>query len=133
MNRTRASKTAMQMAVSRAIEARTPERDRICNDTLAWSMLDRRERLLLSTGIARRAIVRLIERLFAGHHHYVLARTRFIDRFLLHNLDGIEQLVVLGAGFDSRAYRFARELQMVPVFEVDHPATSQLKRDRLRR
>jgi methyltransferase (TIGR00027 family) len=35
--------------------------------------------------------------------------------------------VLLGAGYDMRAYRFAQSLRGRPVFEVDHPATSRRK------
>ncbi|MFC4945317.1 class I SAM-dependent methyltransferase [Pseudonocardia sp. GCM10023141] len=38
------------------------------------------------------------------------------------------QLVLLGAGFDSRAHRLPR-LRVVPVFEVDHPATQATERE----
>ena len=43
---------------------------------------------------------------------------------------GTRQLVILGAGYDGRAWRLA-ELQGVKVFEVDHPATQNEKRARL--
>lgn len=132
MNPSRASRTAAQMALSRAIEAREPPDARICDDPLAERFLDRRERLLVAARPVRRAIVALIERLFAGHHHYVLARTRYFDDFLARRLEpGVGQLVILGAGFDSRGYRFASRLRDVAVFEVDHPATSRLKRAKL--
>jgi methyltransferase (TIGR00027 family) len=38
---------------------------------------------------------------------------------------------LLGAGFDSRAYRLD-ELRDIQVFEVDHPATQRTKRERLK-
>ena len=77
----------------------------------------------------RDALPVLIERLFAGHHAYVLARTRYIDDFLVESLaPEVRQVLVLGAGFDSRAYRFADRLRGTRVFEVDHPATSAIKR-----
>lgn len=44
---------------------------------------------------------------------------------------GIRQFVVLGAGLDTRAYRFAPRLHDVRVFEVDHPSTGAWKRERL--
>ncbi len=70
----------------------------------------------------------LIEQRFAGHHYYVIARTRYFDDFLQQRLArGAEQLVILGAGYDSRPYRFADRLGGVQVFEVDHPATSTAK------
>jgi methyltransferase (TIGR00027 family) len=46
---------------------------------------------------------------------------------------GVQQLVILGAGFDSRAYRFADRLAGTPTFEVDHPVTASVKRARVRR
>jgi hypothetical protein len=67
-----ASKTAAQMALSRAIEAHEPPGARICDDPFAEQFLDRRERLLIAARPLRRAIVALIERRFAGHHHYLL-------------------------------------------------------------
>jgi O-methyltransferase involved in polyketide biosynthesis len=60
-----------------------------------------------------------------------VVRTRLIDTMVQEALnDGAAQLVLLGAGYDSRAYRLplARE---VTVFEVDHPATQRAKRARL--
>jgi len=43
---------------------------------------------------------------------------------------GVKQLVILGAGYDGRAWRMA-ELSGVSVFEIDHPATQAQKRARL--
>ena len=44
---------------------------------------------------------------------------------------GVRQLVILGAGLDARAYRLP-ELDGASVFEVDHPATQEVKRERAR-
>ena len=42
-----------------------------------------------------------------GFHEYFIARARYIDDYLATLInDGLQQLVILGAGFDSRAYRF---------------------------
>lgn len=49
-------------------------------------------------------------------------RTLAIDRELERALDdGIAQVVIIGAGYDSRAWRLARD--GVRFIEVDHPAT----------
>ncbi len=64
---------------------------------------------------------------------YMQVRTRVIDDALLAFVrEGGAQVVLLGAGFDCRALRFARELASATVFEVDHPATQRKKRDVLR-
>lgn len=55
-------------------------------------------------------------------------RTIILDRAIV-SAGPVEQLVVLGAGFDSRAWRLGG-LENTTVFEVDHPATQALKRER---
>ncbi len=60
---------------------------------------------------------------------FVVARHRWIDDALAASLArGVDQLLVLGAGYDTRAWRFADQLDGVAVFEVDHPATGRRKR-----
>jgi len=41
--------------------------------------------------------------------------------------DGLQQMVIIGAGFDTRPYRFEDLKENVKVFEVDHPVTQQVK------
>jgi len=58
---------------------------------------------------------------------YLAGRTRFFDQFITDALDGgIGQVVVLAAGFDSRAWRMARSC--VTFYEVDLPETQASKR-----
>src|SRR5260370_36343064 len=72
----------------------------------------------------------------AGHvatanrmHDYLAARTAFFDRTVVRAVDGgVRQVVIGAAGYDGRAFRYARP--GVRWFEVDHPAT---QRDKLRR
>ena len=60
-----------------------------------------------------------------------VVRTRLIDTMVQEALaDGAMQLVLLGAGYDSRAYRLPLAPD-VTVFEVDHPSTQRAKRARL--
>jgi methyltransferase (TIGR00027 family) len=62
---------------------------------------------------------------------FIAARTRFAEDALAAAVtSGTQQLVVLGAGLDTFAYRnpFPNRLR---VFEVDHPATQAWKRERL--
>jgi methyltransferase (TIGR00027 family) len=77
---------------------------------------------------------RTAERVSPGAYYYELARVKHIDRVLSDELDsGIGQLVILGAGFDTRAYRFADRLSSTRVFELDHPVTAALKQARVRK
>ena len=61
----------------------------------------------------------------------MLVRTKFIDEKLTQAIEsGARQFVILGAGFDTRAYRFKDLLRDVKVFEVDSIATQSYKRRR---
>ena len=74
----------------------------------------------------------LIERIVPGAYWFEVARTKHMDAALLDEVAaGARQAVILGAGFDTRAYRFERELADVAVFEVDHPITAAAKRERV--
>ncbi len=44
---------------------------------------------------------------------------------------GVQQYVILGAGFDTFAFRRPDLLDRLQVFEVDHPATQAIKQQRL--
>lgn len=59
--------------------------------------------------------------------HYVL-RKRYIEEAVRERLaEGIRQVVILGAGFDTLASRLHREFPDVRFFEIDHPATQEVK------
>ncbi len=61
-------------------------------------------------------------------------RTRFFDSALRTAIEtiGVEQVVILGAGWDTRAYGLANKPNL-RVFEVDAPQTQAVKRDALAR
>src|SRR5262245_3738784 len=59
-------------------------------------------------------------------------RTHYIDAALKRAAaEGVTQVVILGAGYDSRAYRFRAAYPQLRFFEVDLPGTSARKRERL--
>ena len=62
----------------------------------------------------------------------LVTRSRYMDDYLSERIrDGIKQLVILGAGYDSRAYRFEQLRDRVRVFEVDSYATQDIKKAKL--
>jgi methyltransferase (TIGR00027 family) len=74
-----------------------------------------------------RLVPRIIDRRWPGVRSSVVARTRLIDDTIERTLAAqIERVIILGAGFDSRAYRLPG-LRRVAVFEVDHPDTQARK------
>jgi len=62
----------------------------------------------------------------------VCARSRIVEDKLAASLArGMKQLIILGAGLDSTAYRCPDITSSLEIFEVDYPATQAWKRDRL--
>jgi methyltransferase (TIGR00027 family) len=128
------SRTADQNALFRALEARRPAVVRIADDPLAVRFLSPEFRLL--AGAARLAPVRRLLETVIDHRWPcvrpgVVARTRLIDQLILRELGGVGQVLILGAGFDSRALRLPG-MDRVRVFELDHPATQAAKQRALR-
>jgi len=124
VKRTQSSITAAGIAVARAVESEKTEGVRICYDPYAEKFLNpifyQFTRFFIVSGYT--------ERTGAGVTGFLVARCRTMDDLLQETLDdGLQQLVVLGAGYDSRAYRFEQLKLGVKVFEVDHPATQANK------
>jgi methyltransferase (TIGR00027 family) len=61
---------------------------------------------------------------------FIVARSRYAEDNLRHAVEaGVRQYVLLGAGLDTFAHR--NPYPQLRVFEVDHPATQQWKRELL--
>jgi methyltransferase (TIGR00027 family) len=128
VKRTQASITSEGIAIARVLESEKPAGERICYDPLARQLIS--------------PIFYVLGKLFAGYGErtspgvigFLVARCRYIDDYLQECLEnGIQQLVILGAGLDSRAYRFPQLIGHVKIFEVDHPATQQVKLNKLKK
>ena len=96
------------------------------------------ERVLLPSqralAVWPRLTVWLLERGLPGAVGYFNARTQYFDSVLLREArHGLEQVVILGAGFDSRSLRLATQLGSARVFEVDLPGVLRLREQRLLR
>jgi methyltransferase (TIGR00027 family) len=132
----RASRTAEQNALFRALESALPHHLRLFDDRLASVFLTPPyavvARLATVPGL-RQLILRFIDHNWPGVRTSLVARTRLIDDMIASSLQKpVEQFVILGAGFDTRAYRLPC-LRGVTVFEVDHPDTQIAKRRMLER
>jgi methyltransferase (TIGR00027 family) len=132
----RASRTAEHNALFRLLEASTPDRERLFIDPLAPRFLTWPLSLagqLASLPGGGRLVRSAIDHRWPGVRTSVVARTRLIDDTLAAlPPEELGQLVVLGAGFDSRPYRLDC-VRDVPVFEIDHPDTQAAKRGALSR
>jgi methyltransferase (TIGR00027 family) len=123
----RPSLTAEAVTMARALEHLKPPSERLIDDPWAELFLSAPARRALRAWSGS-LTGRVLRRLGASGTTYVPLRHRFIDDHLLAALaGGADQVVLLGAGYDTRAYRFADELAGRPVFEVDLAAISRAK------
>jgi methyltransferase (TIGR00027 family) len=129
------SKTAEYMALFRALESKRPIRRRLFSDRLATDFLRpslKRAALLGSFPGGRKVVEKIADRRVPGARTSAIARTRLIDDFLAERIGNEPcQFVILGAGFDCRAYRLPI-LNGKDVYEVDHPLTLERKRTQLK-
>lgn len=130
------SRTAEHNALFRAIEHARRKKDRIVDDMLAQSFLPtpfRLAALLSHSPLCSAMLCRYIDYRWPGSRTSLVARTRLIDEYVTSALaNGVSQIVILGAGFDSRAYRIA-DVERTRFFEVDHPNTSAIKKVHIER
>jgi len=138
------SKTALLAAVRRATGCKDPDPKFRNPDYFAEKFIGPREReafkaaLLLLPDTPKDALDlewdAMVRRTSAGGTLYFhTARTKYLDEAFLEALrDGSRQVVVLGAGFDSRGYRFQKELGATRFFEVDYGPTQEYKKRRLK-
>lgn len=126
--RERASHTAEAVCLIRAREQLREPEHRILHDPFAALFLSPAARLGLRAAGMAPGLVDAAEALSSGLQTYVLARHALFDAWMRRALDGpCTQVVLLGAGYDTRPWRLAGALAGRPVFEVDHPATSRRK------
>jgi methyltransferase (TIGR00027 family) len=107
----------------------------LIDDELAYRMLPAGTRLLASVcrwRPVRRLMINVTERAAPGGWASLISRKRYIDDRLAEAVEaGIEAVVILGAGFDTRAYR-PPLADGIDVYEVDLPVNVERKKARLR-
>jgi methyltransferase (TIGR00027 family) len=132
----RPSRTAEHNALFRAIECARAPQERIVNDWLACHFLTipfRLTAVLSRNSACAMLLCRYIDYRWPGSRTSLIARTQLIDDYLTFALAaGVPQVVILGAGFDSRPYRITGA-ERAHFFEVDHPNTSAVKKAHIRR
>jgi len=95
-------------------------------DDIAYILVPTFLKLLLKS----RWLFKLFRKLFfpKGIYEYVIARTKYFDAVFAEVLEQcFDQIVIFGAGFDSRALRFSKLNKGTRVFELDAPITQQDK------
>ena len=140
MKERQASKTAENVAGFRALESFKPANERVLDDPYAVQFLSgiyttiAKSRFLISSRLLVKIMDWYISSFISGGINFDVAKARYIEDYLNQCIeDGIEQLVLLGAGYDSRAFRFNALKEKVKVFEVDHPDSLRIKKEKVKK
>jgi methyltransferase (TIGR00027 family) len=129
------SRTAEGMAMIRALEQAQPASRRIIVDPYAREfLLNPYFRYIARSGLGSRMLTRFLDYWAPGGQEFLTIRPRLVDDLAVKlAASGLEQIVILGAGFDTMALRLKDHLRGAAVIEVDHPATQTVKRDIMER
>ena len=120
--------TAQGVAKQRLIESLARPDKRLINDPYA-------DKFVRGAGIMKvmghKLNVWLSGKLAPGFHEHIISRTLFIDELITNNAaNGVEQYVILGAGYDSRAHRLDLPSSL-RIFEVDQTEVQTRKRSKI--
>ena len=135
------SETALRIAGNRIAAARDPVLRRVLADPeepySEWFVRahSARARLLLrgwKWGPTRNLIYRMSDAVLPGGALHILIRKRYVeDQARVALQEGVQQVVVFGAGLDPLPLRLLKAFPEVRVYEIDHPATQGVKRQAL--
>lgn len=121
-------------AAAAAVRAahRIHEQSVIFDDPYAIHLTSPKWRFIAQNKRLFQLIVKRLLRVLRPMHGQVLARSRYSEDRLTNAISaGTSQYVILGAGLDSFALRRRDLSSVVKIYEIDHPETQQLKKNRL--
>jgi len=130
-----ASGTAEGTAYLRFFESSRPIDQRLCDDYLAYHFMAWWLKIASTAYLPIPAVIVdwSLEMRGSGVSAFIAVRTRLFDEFVCERIrEGAKQFVILGAGLDSRAYRLSGCLKGIATFEVDHPMSQTVKKERVR-
>lgn len=120
------SRTAEMICLTRACSTLETDPHYKSDDYIAPLLLPSVLQPLLYISLVRRLFARVVAP--KGIYEYVIARTKYIDAVFRKALaEYIDQILICGAGFDTRAIRFQNITGNTKVFELDVPITQQAK------
>ncbi len=123
---TTTSRTAEMTCLTRAISSLESDPHYRSDDELALKLVPDRIRMLLRIPRFGRLLIRSMAA--RGMYEYVIARTKYVDVVFKEALSNhFEQILIFGAGFDTRALCFQDLAGMTKIFELDAPATQEAK------
>ena len=124
--------TALGAAAARLMEQYEPDNKKLFKDSVVYHLTNPVWRFVLKFKFLRSYFVRASDKIIPGIFGGQICRTKFIDEKTLKVLNEIEQILILGAGLDTRAYRL-KGIDKKIIYEVDLPNIQQIKKKGLKK
>jgi methyltransferase (TIGR00027 family) len=123
--------TAIGAMAFKAMESFVPEKQRLFDDSVAIGFLPPFLGFIIRRKPLRSALQGLLERRMPGTYGGMVCRTRYLDDAVMAGVSaGIRNIVIVGAGLDTRPYRLGLGAA-VRVFELDLPTMINAKKQRV--
>lgn len=126
-------KTAFLVASMRLIEQYHPKEMRLFDDPIIKHFFSKIILFQMNFKFIRDMEILFSELMTKGAFGALICRTRYIDDVLTTAMaKGIDQVVILGAGLDTRPYRIAG-INEIKIIEVDLPNMQNIKKEKLQK
>jgi len=125
------SRTAQMVCFLRALSYYEDDESYKSDDYMASNFLPFLFKLVLRIKILRNNIKKKLND--SGMYEYIIGRTKVIDNVFNKFSTEMNQVLILGAGFDSRGIRFKNILSDAIIFELDSAKTQQLKIEKIKK
>ena len=135
-HKTKPSRTALKVALNIITLGNVPEVEKV----LPEGIVDATAELLVTSGAEKKRVVNLhrspkmvtiydmFDWIVPGQFRAFAYRKAFLERQVTEGIEnGVVQILVLGAGYDTLGYRLATKYPNVNFFEIDQPSTAELK------
>ncbi|HOO27706.1 MAG TPA: class I SAM-dependent methyltransferase, partial [Lachnospiraceae bacterium] len=126
------SRTAAWTCTCRALSYLESEPQYKSEDYIAPELLPKFLLVLFKIKLFRKLFKNIL--IPSGMYEYVIARTKYFD-FVFENViaNGFEQILIFGAGYDTRSIRFLSGGQNIKIYELDAPNTQNAKISQLKK
>ena len=129
----RPSKTAELVTAARAVHTRH-DQPVLLHDPFAVQLCGRFWKTISNSSLLTWIIRNVVMRRQVTLIHFIVIRALYGERQLEQAVKrGVKQFVIIGAGYDSFAFRRPELAKQLKIYELDMPATQQEKRNRMKK
>ena len=132
MAKNKSGQTAFGASMARLIEQYQPENTRLFDDSMIRHLLPVYIVILMKSKYFRNLMIHMYDNKTKGIFGGFICRTKYIDDKMEENMNDIDQILILGSGMDTRAYRI-NGLSTKKIFEIDLEHIQMFKKEKIKK